>query len=142
MKDQLISLLRHATTALAGLGGFLAYRGLIAPEDSAAVDAAGASLGEALIVVLVAVVSRQVIFWMAKMGLGKAVAKSGGSSPLLALGGMLLLLMTAASLTSCADYNGPRIVLGVEHEEGTLSYDSAKGGTVTVNARVDRASGK
>ena len=38
--------------------------------------------------------------------------------------------------SGCADYRGPRIVVGVEHEDVRASYDSAKGGTVRVDARV------
>lgn len=58
MKDMLVTLFRHALTALAGVGTLLAGRGWIAPEDAEAVNASGASLREALVVVLVAVVAR------------------------------------------------------------------------------------
>ena len=131
MKEQLTSLLRHAVTALAGLGSFLAYRGIIAAEDSAAVDAAGASIGEAVVVVVVAIVTRALISFMGKLGLPKI----GGSSVSMMTGGLLVLASTA-SLMSCADYQGPRIVFGVEAEQGRVEYDSAKGGTVRVDARV------
>lgn len=58
MKALLISLLRHALTALAGVGTLLVSNGLIEPEDAAAVNASGASMADALVVVTSALVAR------------------------------------------------------------------------------------
>jgi hypothetical protein len=102
MKNELASLLRHSLTALAGIGGLLAARGCIQMEDAPAVDAAGLSMVEGIVVVVMAIVARVLISVMGKIGATKKVANSGGSLPLVALTGALLSLVTAASLSSCA----------------------------------------
>ena len=64
MKNIITSLLRHALTALAGFGALAASHGWINPEDAPAVNASGAIIGEAFVVILTAVVARfLMIFW-------------------------------------------------------------------------------
>ena len=58
MKSQLTSLLRHALTALMGLGGWLAAEGLLDAGDAEAVSTATVSLVDAVVVVVVAVLAR------------------------------------------------------------------------------------
>lgn len=73
--------LRHAFTALAGLGAFLAAHGWLDPADAPAVDAAGVALGDALGVVVAAIVAR-FMWWVGS----QIVTGGGGSSvPLLVL---------------------------------------------------------
>lgn len=66
MKDSILSLVRHALTGLAGLGGFLASKSLVDAGDAAAVNAAGASLAEAMAVILAAMLARLVIYAVAR----------------------------------------------------------------------------
>jgi hypothetical protein len=91
MKDTLASLLRHALTALAGAGTFMAGRGLIAPEDAEAVNASGATIQDALVVVVVAVLMRLALKFGGKFFSADTVGKSDG-------GGVLLLLLGVAGL--------------------------------------------
>lgn len=137
LKNEFASLLRHALTALAGIGSLLAARGWIAPEDEAAVNTAGLSVTEAVIVVVVALVARIFISLAGKL-------KRPGTASLMMSAAALPLVMgitVAGSLASCADYQGPRIIFGVEHDQGRVSYDSAKGGSVRVDARVPAVRG-
>jgi len=105
MKDQILSLLRHAVTGLAALGTLLATKSLIAPEDVAVVNDSGASLGSAVVVIVGAILAR-----LALTGLGKLFPKtdgehtsnggSGGRLPLWMLVGTAAALMT--TLPSCS----------------------------------------
>ena len=79
MKAIAATSLRHAFTALAGLGTYLSAHGLIGGADAPAVDAAGASLGDVLAVIAAALVARLAV-WLS----GKAV--TGGSSRVQSLG--------------------------------------------------------
>jgi hypothetical protein len=138
LKNELASLLRHALTALAGIGSLLAARGCIAEEDIEAVNAAGLSVTEALIVVAVAIVARIFISLAGKLKLPGTAALMMMSAAALPL---LMGLSVAASLASCSNYTGPRFVLGVEHEDAVLSYDSEAGGTVRVDSKVPKIRG-
>lgn len=117
MKEIITSLLRHSLTALAGLGAFLAAKNWIAPEDAGAVDAAGATISEAILVVMVAIIARLLIkiFGIASQWKEEPANREndedkydGGAS-----GGMTLLLLsgTAAallgSLPSCSSLELP-----------------------------------
>jgi hypothetical protein len=86
MKNIILSLVRHALTALAGVGTFLAGRGLIAPEDAAAVNASGATIQDALAVVAVAVIARLMIHFGVKIFSMENEDGNGGSALLLLLG--------------------------------------------------------
>lgn len=102
MKDQLLSLLRHATTGFAGLGALMASKSLIAPEEAAAVNDAGASLGDALVVIVGAIVMRLIL-----TGLGKILPTDGNSTRpgvgvLLAMGTAAALMTT--TLSSCSEF--------------------------------------
>ncbi|MFU8894020.1 MAG: hypothetical protein ACNA8L_10365 [Luteolibacter sp.] len=135
LKNELASLLRHALTALAGIGSLLAARGCIAAEDEAAVNAAGLSVTEAVIVVAVAIVARILISLSGKLRLpgGPAALCMMMSAAALPL---VMGITVAGSLASCADYTGPRFLIGVENDQGSVSYDSDAGGTVRVDSKV------
>lgn len=64
--------IRHAFTALASLGAFLAARGWLDSADVPAVNAAGVSLGDALGVVAAALLAR-FVWWV-----GSMIASGGG----------------------------------------------------------------
>lgn len=145
MKAYLTSLLRHALSALLGLGALLASKGLINPDDVDAVSAVSVSLVDALVVVGVAVVARLIfskVPWLAPAGSsgshgpdgngehgdGKRAA-SGGTSGLFLMAGLLALAL--AALPSCA---GVPVRVGVEVPEGRLGYSSKGGLEIEVRA--------
>lgn len=143
MKAYLTSLLRHALSALLGLGALLASKGLINPDDVDAVSAASASLVDALVVVGVAVVARLIfskVPWLAPASssgsdepVGSSAngvdqrAASGGTSGLLLMAGLLALAL--AALPSCA---GVPVRVGIVVPEGEIGYSSKGGLTVQV----------
>jgi hypothetical protein len=92
MQNYLASIFRHAFTALAGLGGYLAAHGMLGQPDAAAVDAAGATLGESAAVILAAVLARLVLSLVGKY----LPAGAGESGP--AAGGPLVLLVGTAGI--------------------------------------------
>jgi len=101
MKNDLASLLRHAFTALAGLGGFLAAQSLLDPADATAVNAAGATLAESLAVIIAAVLARLLLTLTGKWfsaGAGESGPAAGG--PLVLVGAAGILLM--GCLPSCS----------------------------------------
>ena len=144
MKTYLASLLRHACTALAGLGGFLAMNNLITPADAPAVDAAGVSLGGALTVVLTALAARAFITLMGKLNLGTSADNGTGSgmSPvwigLIALAGFIGLALPACSPAQQAAFSSIPIKSCVITDYGTVCYSSKDG----IEATVDATSGK
>ncbi len=79
MKDSILSLVRHLFTGLAGLGGFLVSKGLAAPEDAAQIDTAGASLADALAVILAIVLARLVVMLLGRWSGGGAMTLTGAS---------------------------------------------------------------
>jgi hypothetical protein len=99
MKTILLSYLRHALTALAGLGGFLAAKGLVAPADAAGLDAAGSSLAEAVAVIAAAVLARGVMHLLGKLQISSSVG-AFGFAPLLGMVGTAVAV--GALLPSCA----------------------------------------
>jgi hypothetical protein len=148
MKTYLASLLRHAFTALAGLGAFLLSHNLIDQGDVAAVDAAGVSLGAALVVILTAIIGRMALTIFGKFFAG-AAGENGGAS-----GGAASLLLWAGTaagfmggLPSCspadrasawAAFRAVPIRACVAGEYGSACY-SSKGG---IELTVDTKSGK
>ena len=58
MKETIATLLRHAFTALAGLGTFMYSQGYIGSDDVADVNASGAALGNALSAIIVVILVR------------------------------------------------------------------------------------
>lgn len=91
MKETFLSLIRHALIALLSLGAFLSSRGMIAPEDAAAVNASGATILEAISVVVLAVVMRLMMKFSGKVI--SAHVNDGKND-----GGNLLLLLGVAGL--------------------------------------------
>lgn len=96
MKTYLASILRHAFTALAGLGGFLFANGLIEAGDVSQVNAAGGSMGAALAVISTAIAGRFLITLLGKVfsgGTGESVGTSTGTLP--------IVCITAAGILGC-----------------------------------------
>ena len=139
MKDYLSSLLRHAFTALAGLGGLLVSINLIDPADAPAVDAAGGTLASALVVILTAVIGRLLITLGAKIfriGAGENGEKNNGGGvgtlPLWIVGTAAALM---GALPSCSSIPaGTPVTFSLIAPDGAVSY-SAKGG-LSVSAIV------
>lgn len=145
MKAYLTSLLRHALSALLGLGALLASKGLINPDDVDAVSAASVSLVDALVVIVVAVVARLIfskVPWLAPASssgsddpAGSSAngvdqrAASGGTSGLLVMAGLLALAL--AALPSCAGFP---VRVGIVVPEGELGYSSKGGLEIQVRA--------
>ncbi len=109
MKTTIASLLRHAFTALASLGVFLASKGWIDAPDTAAVNGAGVSLGAALVVILTAVIGRLAITWMGKIlpGTGGVKNGTGSGGGLPALGMLCMAAGFMGSLPSCTTTTAP-----------------------------------
>jgi hypothetical protein len=136
--------IRHQLTFLAGLGGILLGWNLIAPEEVAAVNEAGAKLIDPLMIIAGAVaafVGRLAISWVTgvfRRGAGEngETDKSGPS------GGMsALLLMTCAAgvlggLPSCSTAEWP-LSVGIEGDGYSANY-SSKGGLAIRATVTDR----
>lgn len=141
MKTTIASLLRHAFTGLAGVGALLATKGWIDPEDATAVNAAGVSLGEAVVVILAAVCGRMLISVMGKVlrqGAGEGTPPGGVGIPIIMCMGLGLLGLSLASCTP-ADQAALRAVplqacyIG-EHGE-RICYSTKDGVLVEVDQR-------
>jgi hypothetical protein len=147
LKKQAFSMLRHLVTGAAAVGAWLAAEGVIRPEDAgevgAAAEAAAGEVGAFVVALSAAVAARVCMGFLAAFtrprtkGAGSMNGSLGGL-PLAGVwaAGSVVMASLPLTLTGCADYRGPRIVVGVEHEDARVSYDSAKGGTVRVDARV------
>ncbi len=132
MKPYIASLLRHAFTALAGLGGLLLSHNLLDPADVAQVDAAGVSIGTALGVVLTAVIGRLLLTLGGKMFTGAAGESSGtsGVALLFVLVGASAVVMgclPACSTSQLAAAQSVPISTTVHTKYGTASYSTAGG---------------
>lgn len=125
MKHIITSLVRHALTALAGFGAFAASQGWIHPEDAPAVSASGASMADALVVILVAVVSRLLMTYGGKFFKDTDLGNGGGmSSFLLCMGvGFIGFFLSSCTLFSpespvpvraCAEKDGVRVCYDAE----------------------------
>lgn len=67
MKETLTSLLRHAFTALLGLGTFMYSQGYIGSDDVADVNASGAAMANALSAIIVVLLSRLFLKFSGKL---------------------------------------------------------------------------
>lgn len=137
----LASQVRHYLTFLAGLGGLFLSWQLIAPDQVAAVDKAGADLIDPIMIIIGTVaagVARLAIGWISSL-IGRGA--SGIGDRLNGIPVWLGLLGTAVviggSLPSCSNGGFP-ITASVLLPEGKLSY-SAKGG---VNMEYNPGYGK
>lgn len=139
------SLLRHALTFLAGLGGLFFSWSIIAPDQVAAVNAAGADLIAPLTIILGAVaacVARLALSWIFKIfrhGSGD-VTGAGGLSlwiGVMAAGGLCLALPSCSPETREVLKAFP-IRTTVVTDYGTVGYSSKSG----ISVYVDRRSGK
>lgn len=140
MKDTLLSLVRHALTALLSLGAFLSARGMIAPEDADAVNASGATIREALSVVVLAMVMRLIIKFSGKLVSAHVNdAKNDGGTLLLLLGmaGLLGLGLPSCSQDQIETARSVPIKACYTDEHGNRACYSSKGGI-----EVDVRSGK
>lgn len=132
MKETLTSLLRHALTALAGAGTFMAGRGLIAPEDATAVDASGATISEALIVIVVAVLMRLLMSFTGKFFAAQN-GKGNGSGAMLLLLGATMFLGFASSSCSLADREAVPVRASYTDKAGNVyAYDPQSGVSVRI----------
>jgi len=126
------SYLRHILTFLAGLGGLLVSWNLIAPEEVAAVNAAGAELIAPLAVILGAVaacVARLVIALAGKFfrnGFGENSGGPGGL-PLWVVGCMAAALM---GMPSCTSLSQVPIRIGIQSPDAAFSFSSKSGLTM------------
>jgi hypothetical protein len=113
MKPIIATSLRHAFTALAGLGGFLLARGAIGADDVQSVNAAGASLGDALSVIAAALVARLMV-WLSGM------IVTGGAPSVKSLSLCLCIgTLAVGGLPACSAYP----------VTASLSYQDARTGT-------------
>jgi len=134
MKTTIASLMRHAFTSLAGLGGFLLSHHLLDAGDVSQVNAAGVSLGTALVVILTGVIGRLILTLTGKLFTGGMPGESSGTS-----GGMVSLFMlvgTSAVVMGClpacsasqvAAAQSVPISTTVHTKYGTASYSTAGG---------------
>lgn len=125
MKDKLLSAFRHLLTGLAGLGGFLLSKGVIAAEDAPSVDAAGDELAQAASAILAIVAMRLILFLVGKYAPGLAPLVSGAGNPIAhdkagggtssggslvpLLLGMAVVLPVVGSLPSCRLADGYKV---------------------------------
>jgi hypothetical protein len=144
--QQATSILRHLLTFLAGLGALLAARGLIAPQDAPAVDAAGSSLIEPLALILAAVAVAVVRLLMAWCGHTFSVRGDGSAKSLAALA------LPWAGMAGVMGFNPPSCTPSqidaakqvpvkacyIDRAGNSVCYSTAEG----VTATVDRRSGK
>jgi hypothetical protein len=138
MKESLHTAIRHALTALAGLGAFLASKGLLDSADAPAVDAAGLQVSDALTVILGAMIMRLLIFLMGKI---KGLSGDKAGMALFWFAGTAVGCMT---LPSCSPANMeamrsvPIKACYIDKAGNSVCY-SSKGG---ISVEVDQRSGK
>jgi len=120
MKEQIYSALRTALTALAGLGGLLASKGAIAPEDVATIDTASIGIADGLAVIGAALLMRLFIF----LG-GKLKAASGGNAALLCM--VAALFLGLGALPSCA---------ATFHPDGSASVSTDPDAAISVIDKI------
>jgi hypothetical protein len=127
----LASQVRHFLTFLAGLGGLFLSWNILAPEQVAEVNQAGADLIDPIMIILGAVaagLARLLIGWIGSLigrGAGEVGDKLSGIPVWLGLIGTAVAL--GGALPSCSALSGLPIKATVQVEEGALSY-SSKGG--------------
>lgn len=138
MKTYIESLLRHALTALAGLGGFLASHNLIDAADRGAVDAAGGTVASGLVVIISAILCRMFISVVAKyFRTGSGELEHQGDGPTRV--GLLFAFACAAAasgvvLPSCSGV-APVPAVSVAGPGYTAIYSSKSGLFVTADPR-------
>ena len=138
MKTTIASMIRHALTALAGLGGYLSAHSLIDPADAAGVNAAGVSLADAAATIGAAVLVRVVMYCFSRF-----LGKGAGDGALL---GLAVMCMSGFcfGLTACTSGQIESVktipIKATYYKQGlgTISYSSKSGLDMT----VDRSSGK
>jgi hypothetical protein len=134
---------RHFLTGLAALGTWFLSWHLIAPDQAAAVNQAGADLITPLTVILSAIgacVARLAMAWAANL-FRQGTGEGGGSNP---SGGTALLILTCTAaalggLPSCspaqlAAARAMPIRIGITTDHGTAAYSSKRGVEVDVDA--------
>lgn len=138
------SQIRHYLTFLAGLGGLFLSWQIIAPDQAAAVDKAGADLIDPVCVILGAVaagVARLALGWIGSLfrsGAGEIGEKTRGFPFWMGLIGTAVAL--GGALPSCAPGEWP-LRIGIEGEGYRADY-SAKSG-IEIRATIpDRHSNK
>lgn len=134
MKDLVHSSLRHVFTALAALGTYLALHGAVGPDDVDAVNAAGASLGDGLSVIVAALVARLFLWLSGKAMWPAGDSKTSGSGVTLLALCLCIGSLAVGGLSGCS---GVPVRVGIVGPDGTLSY-SSKGG-LAIDARVHAA---
>ena len=141
------SQLRHLLTFLAGLGGLFLSWHLIAPDQAAAVDKAGADLIEPLVIIFGAVaagVARLAIGWGSKFfsrAAGNVRTRMNGLTLWL---GLISTAVVLGGLPSCAFLEDMPLSVGVTTDDATAHY-SSKGGLVVsakVRSKINRHSAK
>lgn len=129
MKDTIATSLRHAFTALAGLGTYLLGHGLIGSEDAPAVNAAGASLGDVLKVVAAALVARLVVWVSGKVVTGGA-SDVHGWALCLCIGSLAVGGLSGCSADQLAAARAVPVRFKLITPGGGIGYSSKAGLTV------------
>ena len=137
MNTLIASAVRHALTALAGLGGLLASKSLIDATDTAAVNAAGTTLADALAVIAAALAARLVIYLTGKLKLS-STAGLFAISP-----AMLGMVATAAAvgtlLPSCASVTTTTTSTAKDGSVVTVVTKSSTPDSATIQASTNAA---
>ena len=142
----LASQVRHFLTFLAGLGGLFLSWQLIAPDQVAAVDKAGADLIDPIMIIIGAVaagVARLAIGWISSLigrGAGGIGDKLNGIPVCLGLIGTTVVI--GGSLPSCSALKEMPMRLTAEVEAGRVSYSSKAGLEVAYRPQIERKSAK
>lgn len=133
MKNSILSILRHSLTGLAGLGGFLASKGLADAGDAASLDAAGVSLADALAVIAAAVLARMALWAMGKVFSSDT---SAGVAGWIGLAGFLGFSLPACSPQQMdALKQTPVKVCYIDKSGAQVCYSNKDGLTATVDKR-------
>jgi hypothetical protein len=145
MKTTIASLLRHAVTAITGLGAWMFAMGWISEGDLAEVNTALVTIASGLVVVITAIVSRLALALGAKFFGRSSENDEGGKGS--GLSALLLILGTTVALgglPSCAALKGVPIAIGITSDQADVTYSSKGGLTVSarVPTKVDRRSSK
>lgn len=143
MKDSILSLVRHLFTGLAGLGGFLVSKGMAAPDDAAQLDTAGATLADALAVILAIVLAKLVVMLLGRLGGGGAMTLTGASLAVGTGAGALAICPPSCSQAGWERYRAAAEAVPVQacyyDKQGNRICYSTKDG---VTLEVDERSGK
>ena len=144
MKTYIASLLRHAFTTLAGLGGFLLSINCINPGDVSQINAAGASISTAFAGILTALFARLLLTLTGKMfsaSAGDSSGTSGGALLMLFVLGTLAGIMGCLPACSTAQLAAAKSIpvhTTLYTDYGTASYDSRIGLAFEVDAKSEK----